>query len=282
MSPPAERHQGPSRGARAKRSFGQCFLVEPGVAHRIAELATTPSGGQVVEIGVGRGALTRPLLGRASRVVGLERDRDLLPDLRRDFADVIEAGRLELMEVDAKSVDPASLLRAAPGPRVLAGNIPYNITGPLLRRAVESSQTLDAVVFMVQREVAERLRAAVGTSAYGALTVFVRARFEVHHRLHVPPGCFRPRPSVASSVIELRPHSDPTDIDAPYFTELVRSAFQQRRKTLRNAWRSLPEMTDARLSHAAAQAQIDLGWRGERLGTRDFARMARELARSGA
>ncbi|HKQ70399.1 MAG TPA: rRNA adenine dimethyltransferase family protein, partial [Polyangiaceae bacterium] len=148
------------KGLVPKKSFGQNFLVDPALSRRIAELATPSEGGTVVEIGAGLGALTAPLLERAARVVAIERDRDLCPILRTAFAEPIAEGRLVILEADAKQAAFEELLSSGPSPRVLAGNLPYQLTGPLLERATTLASALDRAVFMVQAEVAERLLAA--------------------------------------------------------------------------------------------------------------------------
>ncbi len=274
-SPKAELSE---RGLRAKKHFGQNFLADPRLAARIAELCTTPSGGRVVEIGAGLGALTRPLLERAAHVVAIERDRDLIPVLCEELAEYIERGQLEVLEADAKTADFASLLAEGPAPRVLAGNLPYQITGPLLQKATGVARELDRVVFLVQLEVCDRIVAAAGSESYGALSVFVQAQFEPQRAFVLKRGAFYPQPGVDSAVIVLTPRATPVSEETPTFRLLVSRAFEQRRKMLRNAWSSLPDVPAERLQHAATAAGIDLSARGETLDVRAFARMAQELS----
>ena len=264
-----------TRGLSPKRSFGQNFLADARIAARIAGLATTPEGGTVVEIGAGLGALTEPLLARASTVIAIERDRDLCPILREVYAESLERGTLTLIEADAKKVDLAALAEMGPPPRVVVGNLPYQLTGPLLQAVTGIADRLDAVVFMVQAEVADRLAARPGTSAYGALTVFVTAAFAVHREMKIPPQAFSPQPRVDSAVVTLLPRRPPLAVETEPFRSLVRAAFAQRRKTLRNAWSKLAP--PAELAQRAARAGIDLDRRGETLGVEDFARFARAL-----
>ncbi len=262
----------------AKKSFGQHFLIDATACARIAELATTPPGGAVVEIGPGTGALTARLLERASRVVALERDRDLLPVLTRTFDAAIAEGRLALRETDAARHDWRAELDDAPRPRVVAGNVPYNITGRLLERATEVADAVDRVVFLVQREVAERVAATAGGDAYGALSVFVQAAFEVEIARRIGPGAFRPPPRVDSAVLVLTPHATPRAAETDSFRALVKAAFGQRRKTLRNAWASvLPRDLLAALAHDSG---IDLDRRGETLSVEEFARASTLLERA--
>jgi 16S rRNA (adenine1518-N6/adenine1519-N6)-dimethyltransferase len=261
------------RGLSPKKSFGQNFLVDPNISKRVAELATAgAANGTVVEIGAGLGALTEPLLERAAKVVAIERDRDLCPILREAFAGALSQGKLELVEADAKTIDFAGLFASGPAPHVLAGNLPYQLTGPLLERATSLASHLDRAVFMVQAEVADRLLAPPATEAYGALTVFTTAAFEIVRALSVGRGAFHPRPQVDSTVVVLTPHRPARALETDRFRAAVRAAFAQRRKTLRNAWSSLapPDELQARAAHAG----IDLSRRGETLSVEEFARFA--------
>ncbi|MDP9033554.1 MAG: 16S rRNA (adenine(1518)-N(6)/adenine(1519)-N(6))-dimethyltransferase RsmA [Myxococcota bacterium] len=264
-------------GLRPKKAFGQNFLVAEPVARAIA-VACVPDEhvgkARIVEIGAGTGALTRWLAERARSVVAIERDRDLVPILRRELA---ETG-VTVLEADAQSADLAALLGDADesSPRILCGNLPYALTGPLLRRAVENAADLERVVFMVQQEVANRLGAQRGTKEWGALTVFVRAAYGVRRVLRATPGAFHPAPDVTSAVIELSPLRPPRARETARFRALVRGAFEQRRKTLRNAWSRL-EADGATLERAAARAGVALESRGESLDVESFARMAEAL-----
>jgi 16S rRNA (adenine1518-N6/adenine1519-N6)-dimethyltransferase len=265
------------RGLRPKYSFGQNFLHDQNIAARIAELATTPEGGTVVEIGAGLGALTRPLLARAARVVAIERDRDLVPALAEDLATDVDAGRLLILEADAKTADVPALFGEGPAPRVLTGNLPYQLSGFLVERAVEFAPLLDRAVFMLQLEVVARLAAEPSGPDYGALTVFVQAAFAVKKALVVKRGAFFPQPNVDSAVVVLTPLAPRITEETPAFRAVVKAAFSQRRKTLRNAWRTLPLDRDG-LARAATRAGIDLDARGETLDVTAFARMAENVA----
>jgi len=265
-------------GLRPKRSFGQNFLVAAPIARTIA-IACVPDDevgrARVIEIGAGTGTLTRLLAERARTLVAIERDRDLVPLLERELASC--AARV--IEADAQSADLVQLLgdADADSPRVLCGNLPYALTGPLLRRAVELVGHVERVVFMVQQEVADRLAATPGTKSWGALSVFVRAAYDVRRLLRVPPGAFYPAPEVTSALVELVPANPPRATETDAFRALVRSAFQQRRKTLRNAWARLaPDAVT--LEQAAARAGIALEARGETLDVPAFARMADALS----
>jgi 16S rRNA (adenine1518-N6/adenine1519-N6)-dimethyltransferase len=268
-------------GLAPKKSFGQNFLVSPHVVDAIAR-ACVPDGEigrtRVLELGAGLGVLTNALAARARSVVAVERDRDLVPVLAQELAAHIETERVRIVEGDAQAVDPHELLGEADAasPRVLAGNLPYQITGRLLERAVLYADALDRVVFMVQLEVAERLAAAPGTKAYGALTVFVRAAYRVRKLFDVSPGSFHPPPDVTSAVVLLEPHRPRLAEETDMFRALVKGAFGARRKTLRNAWSRVAE--PARIAEAAERAAISLDARGETLDVEAFARMASFLA----
>ena len=263
-----------ARGLRPKKSFGQNFLVDRRIAAAIAEAATTPAGGVVLELGAGLGALTRPLLDRAARVVAVERDRDLVPILSAELEAERNAGRLEILEADAAQLDWLAALAAGPAPRVVAGNLPYQITGRLLERATQLAREIDRAVFMVQSEVADRLVAPAGGDAYGALSVFAQAAFSIRKLLTARAGAFHPRPDVDSAVVVLEPHATPRAVETDRFRQAVRAAFEMRRKTLRNAWKGLYGWSRDDLERAAAQAGISLDARGETLSVEQFARLA--------
>ena len=262
---------------RPKKSWGQNFLGNAELATRIAELATTPAGGTVVEIGAGLGALTGPLLGRAARVVAIERDRDLVRVLREEFASSLATGQLVLEEADAKAADYRALSALGPRPHVVGGNLPYQLTGVLLERITAVAEHLDRAVVLVQLEVADRMVAAAGTPSYGALSVFLQAQFEPRRAMLVRKGAFYPEPRVDSAVVVLEPRRPPIARETDAFRALVAAAFGQRRKQLKNAWREV--VGPPELDSAAMRAGIDLGRRGETLGVAEFARMAREIER---
>jgi 16S rRNA (adenine1518-N6/adenine1519-N6)-dimethyltransferase len=263
---------------RPKKSFGQHFLTDLGAALAIAEAAAPSPRGTVLEIGPGKGVLTRHLLDRGVQVVAIERDRELIPLLREVFADALRSGQLALIEDDAATADWGAALARGPGPWRIAGNIPYNITGRLLERAVHHASRVDAVVFMVQKEVADRVAAPPDSEHYGALSVFVQAAFSVDRVRLVRRGSFFPPPKVDSAVLLLTSSRPPLAEETDLFRELVKRAFSARRKTLRNAWKGLRGLTSERLHKHAASAGLSLDARGETLSVLDFDRMARALA----
>jgi 16S rRNA (adenine1518-N6/adenine1519-N6)-dimethyltransferase len=263
---------------RAKHHFGQNFISNLDLSEGIAERAVKGGGGTVIEIGAGLGALTAPLLARAEKVVAIERDRDLVPILHKKFEQYVSEARLVVLEEDAKVTDYLRHFGEGPSPYILAGNLPYQITGPLLRKAVELASVIARAVLMVQLEVADRLCAKPDSRSYGALSVFVQACFSVDRVSVVKRGAFYPQPNVDSAIVELTPLQPFVSEESPLFREVVQLAFRYRRKILRNAWSGLTLASSTDLQSAAARCGIDLDVRGETLSVHDFARLTRELA----
>ena len=234
----------------------------------IAAIAPQP-GDRLVEIGPGLGALTGPLLERAGRLTVIEIDRDLAAGLIESCT----TGGLSLHAVDALAFDFAQLgqdLR-------IVGNLPYNISSPLLFHLAQFEAQVRDITAMLQREVVQRIVAAPATPDYGRLSVMLQVRFSAERLFTVPAGAFRPAPKVESAVVRLVPlgAARPRLADPRLFAELVAAAFGQRRKTLRNALR--PHADEAALERAG----IDPGVRGETLAVADFVRLANALARRG-
>lgn len=267
-------------GLHPKKSFGQNFLVSDAVIAHIADACVPPSergAARVVELGAGLGALTSQLVARAKEVIAIERDRDLVPILNSEFADEISAGSLRIVEADAQSAELESFL-GSNAPRILCGNLPYQITGSLIERAVHLAHTYERAVFMVQEEVADRIAASPSSKIYGALTVFVQAACTVRKVRTVGAGNFHPAPDVTSAVIELTPRRPPLAPEDSAFRDVVKSAFAARRKTLRNAWQALGFSKEV-LQKIADDASVSLDARGETLSVESFARVA-ELVRA--
>ncbi|WP_372716315.1 16S rRNA (adenine(1518)-N(6)/adenine(1519)-N(6))-dimethyltransferase RsmA [Immundisolibacter sp.] len=250
----------------ARKRFGQNFLQSPGIiAHIVATLAPEP-GETLVEIGPGHGALTAPVLERAGTLTAIELDRDLAAKLATRFA--THAG-LRLLSADALRFDFTSL--TVPGaPLRVFGNLPYNISTPLLFHLLSQRSAIAYMLFMLQREVVDRMAAAPGDTDYGRLSVMIQYACRVEALFVVPPGAFSPAPKVHSRMVELTPYRQlpyPAG-DEKRFAEVVQRAFSQRRKTLRN---SLAGVVDEPQFAAAA---VDPALRPERLSVADFVRLA--------
>jgi len=250
------------QGHQARKRFGQNFLADPHHVARIVDAVDPHPGDNLVEIGPGLAAITGALIERAGRMAAIEIDRDLAARLRERFP----PDRLALHEADALAFDFAVLgedLR-------VVGNLPYNISSPLLFHLASFESRLRDIHVMLQREVVARMTALPGTPDYGRLTVMLQARFRVTRLFTVPAGAFRPAPKVESAVARLVPlgAARPAIADEALFARIVAAAFGQRRKTLRNA---VSGVVDADALRAAG---IDPAARGETLSVADFVRLA--------
>jgi 16S rRNA (adenine1518-N6/adenine1519-N6)-dimethyltransferase len=261
-------------GVTPKRHFSQNFLLDRHLATRIAELCA-PAGAFAIEVGAGLGSLTVPLLARCRRVLAIERDRDLVPALSAELAANIADGTLTVAEADAKTFAYEAELVAEAAPRVIAGNLPYHLSGVLLELFVRLAPRLERAGALIQLEVAQRLVAPAGGDDYGALSVFTQAAYRVTRPLIVRRGAFYPQPGVDSALVVLEPLERPVTEETPRFRELVKAAFSQRRKKLKNAWSGV--LTPPELERVAKSAAIDLDRRGETLSVAEFARMAAEV-----
>lgn len=256
-------------GLTPKRSFSQNFLVSERAVRGIVQACELTQESKIVELGPGCGTLTVALAAVCEHVYAVERDPDMLELLEVET----DRARVQLVPGDAKEVDLRAL---SGGARIhVAGNLPYAITGAILRRLVEQSDLIQHAVLMVQREVRDRMIAAPDTSDYGALTVFTQQVFRVETVLHVPRTAFHPPPKVTSSVVKLTPLATPRAPRVPSFERIVRAAFQARRKTLRNA---LIQALGAEQSDAILlAANIDGRRRGETLSIEEYAQLAHAL-----
>jgi 16S rRNA (adenine1518-N6/adenine1519-N6)-dimethyltransferase len=258
---------------RAKRRLGQHFLTDPRLLGRIAEAVGAGRDDTVLEIGPGPGGLTAALVERAGRVVAIEKDPELVPALR---ARVPQA---TIVEGDALALD----WRAVAGPRYLvAGNIPYNITSPLLDKALAPPRP-ERIVFLVQKEVADRVAAPAGTPAYGALTVGVRAVARPERLFTVPAGAFMPKPKVDSAVLRLIPLDEPLVQPAEQgdFRRMVVGLFGFRRKQLGRGVRELTGWDPARAALSLERAGLAAEARPERVPPEGFVRLLRALVDGG-
>jgi 16S rRNA (adenine1518-N6/adenine1519-N6)-dimethyltransferase len=258
---------------RAKRGLGQHFLTDPRLLGRIADAVGAGRDDTVLEIGPGPGGLTSALLVRAGRVIAIEKDREIVPALRARLPEAT------IIEGDALELD----WQAAAGARFLvAGNIPYNITTPLIDKALEPPRP-ERIVFLVQKEVAERVAAPPGTAAYGALSVGVRAVARAERLFTVPAGAFTPRPKVDSAVLRLTPLERPLVAPAEQasFRRMVVGLFGFRRKQLGRGLRELTGWDPARAVASLERAGIASDARPETVPPEGFVRLLRALVDGG-
>lgn len=255
---------------RPKKRFGQHFLTDPRLLARIADAVQATSSDVVLEIGPGRGALTAQLLERAGTVIAIEVDRDLAPLLAERWKD---EPKFRLVEGDVLQQDLGAL---AAGPYLLAGNVPYNITTPILFHAMRRPRPARAV-YLVQREVADRIVAPAGSEAYGALSVNVQALARAELLFGVAARAFSPPPKVESAVVRLIPRDDPVvsaEEEEPYRL-LVQGAFGLRRKQLRRVVRTLWSLDATAADAVLARAGLDGELRPEVLTPEQFAALLR-------
>ncbi|TYO99632.1 dimethyladenosine transferase [Geothermobacter ehrlichii] len=261
---------------RARKRFGQNFLRDQNIVARILQAAELAESDRVLEIGPGTGALTDGLLQLAGEVVVMELDRDLVAywQQRRHPG-------LRVVSGDALRLDWSDILGREPVKMV--ANLPYNISSQILFRIIEHRRLFKRLVLMFQKEVGDRLLASPGSRDYGILSVFAQLWFDISRVCNVPPQAFRPAPRVDSVVLLFKPLGGPrVDVVRPeLFDRLVRGAFRQRRKTLRNTLQSAGFVA-ADLDRAFELAGIEPTRRGETLSLEDFANLTRALARQEA
>ena len=254
---------------RARKRFGQNFLHDRGVIARIVQAINPARDDRLVEIGPGRGALTEPLLAALDLLHVIEIDRDLIAALRQRWP----LERLIIHEGDVLETDFAALAADCRGPLRLVGNLPYNISTPILFNIARAAGAISDAYFMLQREVVERMVAAPDTAEYGRLSVSLQVRFSMDLLFTVGGGAFTPAPKVESAIVRLVPR--PNVQLPPAFDRVVTQAFSMRRKTLRNS-----------LANTVSAAQleslgIDPGLRAEVLHYADYQRIARSLNAEG-
>ena len=249
----------------ARKRFGQHFLVDSYAVDEIIRRVDAHPGDHIIEIGPGEGVLTGHLVSSGAAVLAIEIDRDLVLSLNARFA---KAGTFSLHSGDVLKFDFAALAAVGGGWKV-RGNLPYNISTPLIMLLLGHAVAFERLGVLVQREVAERMAALEGSHSYGRLSVMVQRRCSVRAVLDLGPDSFWPPPKVNSSVVELVPHGQALDETfETWLGEIVRVAFSTRRKTIANALRAYADAA------AFARADIDPGARAERLSVADFVRLA--------
>lgn len=267
------------KGISAKKSLGQNFLIDQNIVRRIVESADLQGEHWVVEIGPGLGALTAPMAEAAAQVVAMEIDRELVAILQEALAHP----KISIVEGDALELDWRAVLeeRGWRGePLSLVANLPYYITTPLIMKALESGLPFAAVLVMVQKEVADRMLAPPGSKDCGVLSLAVQYYAEGSLVLKVPRTVFIPAPAVDSAVVKLVPRLPQVSAPRDQLFQVIRAAFQQRRKTLRNALKSLVEewgLTLEELDQALANCGIEPSLRGERLSLEQYSKLTEEL-----
>ena len=255
----------PLHGHFARKRFGQNFLVDAGVIDTIVQAISPQPDDTLVEIGPGLAALTQPLLARAGQLTVIEIDRDLAARLRTQ-------PRLEVIEADALQVDFTALsAQKNHAPLRLVGNLPYNISTPLLFHLLEHAAVVRDQHFMLQKEVIDRMVAQPATAAYGRLSVMLQWRYAMEQVLFVGPECFDPPPKVDSAVVRMEPLPQPAAVPMALLSEVVQVAFSQRRKLLRHtlgAW----------LQQRAFTGQFDVQRRAEEVPVDEYIALAQAVA----
>lgn len=255
---------------RARKRFGQNFLHDAGVIDRILRAIRAREGERLLEIGPGQGALTEGLLGSGAQLDVIELDLDLIPILQARFGD---NPRFQLNQGDALKFD-FTRLEAAPHSLRVVGNLPYNISTPLIFHLLDNAPLIRDMHFMLQKEVVERMAAGPGGGDWGRLSIMVQYHCRVEHLFNVGPGAFNPPPKVDSAIVRLAPHETlphPAK-DHRLLERVVREAFNQRRKTLRNTLKQLLP------AEAIEAANVDGSLRPEQLDLAAFVRLADQLA----
>lgn len=266
-----------STGWRPKKSLGQHFLVNEGIARKIVEAAQVRPDEILLEVGPGQGALTSMLVERAKRVVAVELDHEMA----RTLPERVRSDRLTVIERDILRVDLARLGKEFEVERwPIVGNLPYVISSRLLMRLVEQAWVVERATMMVQLEVGERILAGPGSRTYGLLSVLLQATGQLRRNMRVGPGAFRPIPKVHSLVFTWK--SDvPDGLNIPALIRTTKAAFSQRRKRLDNALKGLPATSADLIAEACRRAQIDPGLRAEHLSSGEFIRLAASFERLG-
>lgn len=262
------------------KGFGQNFIINPGLPPKIVDASGVDKRYGVLEIGPGIGALSHELCERAGKVVAVELDKTLLPILDETMA---RFDNFEVVSADILKTDIPALVREkfAGLTPIVCANLPYNITTPAITALIES-KCFESITVLVQKEVAERLCAAPGTSAYGAFSVFMQYYTEPEYLFAVPRECFEPQPKVTSAVLRAVVRREPpVEVeDEKFFFRVVYAAFALRRKTLVNSLMTAfgSQLTKEQVTQAVTSCGLEANIRGERLGLSEFAALSAEIA----
>ncbi len=253
---------------RARKSLGQNFLKDPHYLKRIADAAQVGPADRVIEIGPGLGHLTRLLAERAGKVLALELDERFIPLLHREFDAV---PNVEIIQADALEYPYETL----PGKWKVVANLPYYISTPIIQKLIAHRNKFSSLTLTLQKEVADRIASPPGCKEYGFLSVLVQLYAQPRIAFLVPPGAFTPKPEVDSAVVTLtvREHAAVPLRDEDFFMRVVKAAFSQRRKTLRNALKQL-DVPKEKMDAVLNKTGIDLGRRAETLTVKEFGRLA--------
>ena len=248
----------------ARKRFGQHFLTAGDVIDRIVRAIAPQAGERLVEIGPGLGAMTIPLRAHCDALTVVELDRDLAERLRR-------RGDLDVVEADVLKVVFAAIAERLGGPLRIVGNLPYNISSPILFHLISAAPLVVDQLFMLQKEVVDRMAARPGSKAFGRLTVMLQWRYEIEHLFDVPPEAFDPPPRVNSAIVRMRPRANPAPVSQALLGKVVTVAFSQRRKVLRNTlgkW----------LAELGFTGEFDVSRRAEEVPVTEFIALALALA----
>lgn len=257
--------------ARPRKALGQNFLQDPNIINKIVAAIAPNAEDMVVEIGPGRGALTDHLIAQAGKLHLIEFDRDLAAYWRQKAE---QTSHLDVHETDVLKFDFAALAQEQKWKVI--GNLPYNISSPVLFHLMQFAHTVMVQVFMLQKEVVDRLVAVPGNKQYGRLSVMMQYRYQMERLFVVPPGAFFPPPKVDSAIVRMQPHSsiEHAASSAEHFAKVVKQAFSQRRKTLRNTLKQL--LTAEQIS----RCDIDPASRAETLAVDDYVKLSNAYSSS--
>lgn len=260
-----------------QKRFGQNFLIDGNILDKIVSGSELTSEDYVIEIGPGIGSLTQYLAENAKKVIAIEIDAKLIPILEDTLSDY---SNVEIIHNDILKVDLAELVRekCENKPVKVIANLPYYITTPIIMGLFENNVPVDCITVMVQKEVADRMKAKESTKEYGALSLAVQYYSEPYVIAHVPPNCFIPRPNVGSSVIRLKKYDKPPiqAINDELMFQIIRASFNQRRKTLLNSLSNglSVSFTKEQIKEIIQKAELQETIRGEALSLSEFARLA--------